>query len=295
MTVNAPSAARSSIASGRRGLDVVTQRFERRRRVVDRVQCSPARHRPARRARRCARRCAAVRPRRRPPRGTGARGGAAEYGSPGIAPASTSSTAALSRTERVTTWRTTRPPHASPSSGPSDTRPRVGLRPNRPAHAGGDADRPAAVARVRERRPCPTRPPRRSRRSSRPGCGRGPTGCGSGRRRCGSVVGSSPNSGALVLPIDHEARGLELRDEVRVVIGDVADLASASGCRGGTARPRAGRRDPSRRSAHRGTGRRATGVGFVAGAVEPLVDDRVQRGIDLLDACDARRRPARAV
>ena len=44
----------------------------------------------------------------------------------------TSSTAAVSRTVRVSTCRTTSPAHASPSSGPSDTRPRVGLSPNSP-------------------------------------------------------------------------------------------------------------------------------------------------------------------
>ena len=62
----------------------------------------------------------------------GRTGGAAAYGSPGRKPEMASSAAALSRTERLTTCRTTSPAHPSPSSGPSDTRPRVGLRPNRP-------------------------------------------------------------------------------------------------------------------------------------------------------------------
>ena len=57
---------------------------------------------------------------------------ARQYGSPGIGPAMTSSTAALSRTVRVSTCRTTSPDQDSPSSGPSDTRPRVGLSPKSP-------------------------------------------------------------------------------------------------------------------------------------------------------------------
>ena len=96
-------------------------------------------------------------------------GGAAAYGSPGIAPASASSIAALSRTERVTTWRTTSPAHASPSSGPSEMRPRVGFSPNRPhALAGMRMEPPPSPACATGTMPDATaaRCPRSNRRAS---------------------------------------------------------------------------------------------------------------------------------
>ena len=55
---------------------------------------------------------------------------------------------------------------------------------------------------------------------------------------------------------DHEARRLELREQVARDRSACSRAPSAVGCRRGTARPRACRRDPSRRSAHRGTARR---------------------------------------
>src|SRR3569623_352397 len=57
------------------------------------------------------------------------------YGSPGIMPASTSSTAAESRTLRATTGSQTRP--ASPGPGAIDTRARDGFRPNSPQQIPG--------------------------------------------------------------------------------------------------------------------------------------------------------------
>ncbi len=52
-------------------------------------------------------------------------------------PAMASSSAALSRTVRVSACSTAQPLTASPYSGPSGTRARVGLRPNSPhAEAG---------------------------------------------------------------------------------------------------------------------------------------------------------------
>jgi len=48
-----------------------------------------------------------------------------------------SSTRALSRTLRLTTPSTLKPAQPSPESGPSDTRPRFGFRPNRPQFAAG--------------------------------------------------------------------------------------------------------------------------------------------------------------
>src|SRR5262245_51801207 len=62
----------------------------------------------------------------------GRAGGGATYGSPGVAPAVTSSSAAVSRTLRVTTNSAEKPLQRSPSPGPNELRPRLGLRPTRP-------------------------------------------------------------------------------------------------------------------------------------------------------------------
>src|SRR5439155_15156179 len=48
-----------------------------------------------------------------------------------------SSSAALSRTERVTAWPTDAPPQPSPASGPIGLRARVVLSPKRPQHDAG--------------------------------------------------------------------------------------------------------------------------------------------------------------
>src|SRR2546428_12664438 len=64
-------------------------------------------------------------------------GGGAQYGSPTSGPDVASSSAALSRTERVTACSATKPLNISPKSGPSGLRARVGLRPNSPQHEAG--------------------------------------------------------------------------------------------------------------------------------------------------------------
>ena len=48
-----------------------------------------------------------------------------------------SSSAALSRTVRVTAWPTEAPPQPSPASGPMGLRARVGLSPKRPQQEAG--------------------------------------------------------------------------------------------------------------------------------------------------------------
>src|SRR5438874_356698 len=79
----------------------------------------------------------------------GLAGGGAQYGSPMSGPEVASSSAALSRTLRVTAWMTEAPPQPSPASGPMGTRPRVGLRPKRPQHeAGMRIEPPPSVAVV---------------------------------------------------------------------------------------------------------------------------------------------------
>src|ERR1700748_2228185 len=59
-------------------------------------------------------------------------GGGAQYGSPRSGPDVASSSAALSRTERVSACSTAPPAATSPYSGPNGLRARVGLRANRP-------------------------------------------------------------------------------------------------------------------------------------------------------------------
>ena len=132
-------------------------------------------------------------------RRTAGPGGGAVYGSPGISPASTSRIAAESRTDRATTWRATSPFHTSPSCGPTDTRPRDGLRPTRPHSLDGmriepppspawpTGTSPAATAAADP----PLEPP--VPRVGSHGLRVAPY-------ACGSVVVCSPNSGVLVLP-----------------------------------------------------------------------------------------------
>src|ERR1700745_638612 len=72
----------------------------------------------------------------------GRAGGGAQYGSPTAAPDVTSSSAALSRTERVSACSAAPPAATSPYSGPSGLRARVGLRANRPHRDAGERNEP---------------------------------------------------------------------------------------------------------------------------------------------------------
>ena len=83
------------------------------------------------------------------PRRSGGRRGGAQVASPSSSPASTSSRAAVSATVRVSTPSETR--KLCPPSGPTETRPRAGLRPDEPAARRRDPDRAAAVVAVRHR------------------------------------------------------------------------------------------------------------------------------------------------
>ena len=121
------------------------------------------------------------------------------YQSPVMYPCNTSSTAALSRTLRVTTWRITRPAHASCSAGPSDTRPRVGFRPNSPHMLAGMRIEPppspawptGTIPLATAAAEPPLEPPLLCARFQ---------GLCVGPYACGSAVGIRPNSGVLVLP-----------------------------------------------------------------------------------------------
>ena len=113
--------------------------------------------------------------RRFPPRRP--RGGGAQYGSPRSGPLVASSSAALSRTERVTACSTASPAPTSPYSGPSGFRARVGLKPNTPQQRPGSGSSRPGRWRAPSA-PCPKQPPPPSLRSSRWWPRRGPTDCG---------------------------------------------------------------------------------------------------------------------
>src|SRR6185295_10524623 len=110
-----------------------------------------------------------------------------------------SSSAALSRTVRVTAWPTDAPPQPSPASGPIGLRARVGLRPKSPQHdAGIRIDPPPSVACAIGTTPAataaaepPLEPPELWARFQ---------GFRVGPNRRGSVDGARPSSGVFVLP-----------------------------------------------------------------------------------------------
>ncbi|MEZ5138468.1 MAG: hypothetical protein R2711_06790 [Acidimicrobiales bacterium] len=131
--------------------------------------------------------------------GVGALGRGAHDGSPTPGPSTASSSAAASRTERVTARRATRPAHASPS-GAMVERPRLGLSPTSPhSEAGIRIDPPPSPAWATGTTPAatsaaepPLEPP--VERSVSHGLRVGP--CDSG-----SVVVTRPSSGVLDLPM----------------------------------------------------------------------------------------------
>jgi hypothetical protein len=155
------------------------------------------------------RRRGAVPAARRPRRGTGAPAAAPCTGRPGAARRRTSRSAAESRT-RVRDGVLDH--EAVPAVGalrPERHRAARGLQADEPALARRDADRAAAVARVRRRAPCPTPPPRRAAARA-------------ARRRPGfhglrvGPNATAPSSGGAELGTcrpadDDEARGAELR------------------------------------------------------------------------------------
>src|SRR5258708_36425251 len=91
------------------------------------------------------------------------------------------------------------PPQPSPAAA-NDTRPREGLRPNRPEHAAGiRIDPPPSLAWAAGTTPPATAadaPP-----EDPPGVRSRFHGLRAGPKRAGSVTGSRPNSGVLVLPM----------------------------------------------------------------------------------------------
>src|SRR5262245_22303422 len=106
---------------------------------------------------------------------------------------------AVSRTERVTTCSATRPAQPSPTSGPSDVRPRDGFRPTRPhSLAGMRIDPPPSFACAAGTIPVatataepPLEPPEERL---------GSHGFRVRPYATGSVVGTGPSSGVFVFP-----------------------------------------------------------------------------------------------
>src|SRR4051812_205550 len=113
-----------------------------------------------------------------------------------MAPAVTSSSAAASRTERVRTNSFAQPLHRSPSAGPNELRPRLGLRPTSPHMlAGMRIDPPPSLACAAGTMPAATaaaEPP-----LDPPGLCARFHGLRVGPNASGSVVGSRPSSGVL--------------------------------------------------------------------------------------------------
>src|SRR6266516_2868196 len=114
-------------------------------------------------------------------------------------PAVASSSAALSRTERVSAWMTLEPLQFSPRSGPIGVRARVGLRPNKPQQdAGMRIEPPPSVPCAMGSMPDataaaapPLEPPALNSRFH---------GLRVGPNNFGSAEGERPNFEVLVLP-----------------------------------------------------------------------------------------------
>ena len=98
---------------------------------------------------------------------SGRSNGGATYGSPGSYPEIASSTAAVSRTLRVTHPSMVAPAHASPINGAWLTRPLLGFRPTSPHSDAGTRNRAAAVVRVTDGDDARCRPRRPSRPTTR--------------------------------------------------------------------------------------------------------------------------------
>ena len=162
----------------------------------------------------------------------------------------------MSRTVRVTTRRATLPPQASPTSGPTELRPRDGFSPTRPhSLAGMRIDPPPSPAWPTGTMPeataaadPPLEPPVESAGVPRVAGRAVERGLGGGLQ---------PQLGRVGAADEHEPGLAEPGREVAVGRRDVAQVAAGGACHRGTA-PRPGsRRGPSAPWARPGTGRRA--------------------------------------
>ena len=235
-------------------LDAVAELREQARRAVDggdgtRRASRPLARRAAQHADAQPRRRRADRRRERP-RGRRAR----RTDRPASGPRSTSSSAAVSRTLRVTTNSAEKPLQRSPSAGPNELRPRVGLSPTRPHMlAGPRIEPPPSLACAAGTMPAATAaaaPPLEP-----PALCAGFHGLRVGPYASGSVVGSSASSGVLVRPSETRPAASKRLREVGVLAlrpAGVAQEAHAAVVR--RRRPRR-RRCPSSGRARRGTGR----------------------------------------
>src|SRR5205085_4587283 len=121
------------------------------------------------------------------------------YGSPGADPVTASSSAALSRTVRVSACSLTNPSRPWPAPGAKDVRPRRGLRPTRPQHDAGTRIEPVPsppdAAGTTRAATAAAEPP-----LDPPGVIDGDHGFAVRPNNEGSVVQWLPHSGVLVLP-----------------------------------------------------------------------------------------------
>ncbi len=193
----------------------------------------------------------------------------------------TSSTAAVSRTVRVTTCSATRKLEISLSPPPSGTRPRVGLRPTSPQHdAGMRIEPPPSFACATGDHAARDRGGRASARAA----GGGPGLPRVVRRSVGRRLrgGEEAELGGVGAAEDDEP-GVEeaLRDCVGVR-RPVARVAAGTACPRGAARPRRRSSGPSGGTARRGRARRAASAAAWASAraaFEPLADHGVEPGL----------------
>ena len=222
----------------------------------------------------------------------GRAGGGAVYGSPGPAPATASSTARgvadRSRQHELVRERSPVLAELRPERGPRAG----GLQADDAAHRRGEPDRPAHVVAVRDGdhpgrdrgRDPPLDPPGERVRSH---------GLCVAPYASGSVVTLVASSGVFVLPTNTNPAARK-RAASHVSSGSVQPHAlQQAHAAVDTDRRRCGTPRPSRGTARRASGpagRSAARLG--AGAVEPLVDHRVERGVDALRCARWPRRRA---
>ena len=247
------------------------------RRAARSSRCAAARGR-ARRASRTARPAAAPRSRRRPRsrRGRRARSAVSRDGARQHAVAGPGTSG--------------RPP------GPSEMRPRCGLRPTRPQHAAGMRDRAAAVVAVGDRHHA--RRDRGGRAAGRPAraCATGPTGCASAPKRAARSSGRMPALGQRSWSRRSRSPRPSARATHVVVVGrDEVAGEEFERERQPPARDGAVVLDRDRARRRTGAGRRARSSSASAQRVlGEDVDERVERRVELVDAVAARPGRARA-
>ena len=197
-----------------------------------------------------------------------------------------SSSAALSRTDRVSACSTAPAADDVAVLGPERVARPGRLEAEQPARRRRVAQRAAEVVAVRHRHHARTRPRPPTRRSTRWWSGCGSHGLRVGPNSTGSHAGAIPNSGVLVLPRTTRPGPAQAHDELLVEGGHVAAPGTREPSVNAHALHLAGEvleqvRHPGERAAGRGARR-------VERPVEDRRDDRVQVGVQRLDPLDRR-------